>query len=93
MGHTSWLNPEFSLELQLQQEMDRRKAAHLTHDELSQLADKLLIDWYRHELIIAEAAKHIIRLETQLALAQLKPSKPEPEPRHMQWARELLGLS
>lgn len=85
------MNPTLSLPSQLQQEMDRRGAARATRDELCVLADKLLLDWYRHEAVIAAAAKRISSLEVQLMLAQAEPSKPGPEPRHLQWAQELLS--
>ena len=71
--------------------MDRRRAARSTRDELCVLADKLLLDWYRHEAVIAAAAKRIASLEVELMLAQSKPAKPEPESHHIQWARELLS--
>jgi len=91
MVETSWLNPELSLPLQLQQELDRRRAAHTSRHELCQLVDKLLLDWYRHEAVISAAARHIAGLEIKLALAESGPAKREPEPHHLQWARELLG--
>lgn len=91
MVETSWVNPDLSLPSQLEREMDRRRAARATRDELSILADKLLLDWYRHETVIAAAAKRIASLELQLMLAQSQPARPEPAPRHLQWARELLG--
>ena len=71
--------------------MDRRRAARATRDELCVLADKLLLDWYRHEAVIAAAAKRIASLEVELMLAQSRPAKPEPEPHHIQWARDLLS--
>ena len=91
MVETSWVNPELSLAAQLHQEMDRRRAAHASRHELYELADKLLLDWYQHEAVISAAARHIASLEIKLALAESGPAKPEPEPHHMQWARELLG--
>ena len=91
MVELSWVNPALSLPSQLQQEMDRRRAARATRDELSVLTDKLLRDWYRHAAVIAAAAQRIASLELQLMLAQAEPSRPEPEPRHLQWARELLS--
>lgn len=76
--------------------MDRRRAARATHEELNMLVDKLLLDWYRHEAVIAAAAKRIANLELQLMLTQTDmqlqvPGNNKPEPRHLQWARELLG--
>jgi len=96
MVDLSWVNPVLSLPSQLEREMDRRRAARATHEELNILVDKLLLDWYRHEAVISAAAKRIANLELQLMLAQADaqlqvPGKNEPEPRHLQWAQELLS--
>lgn len=88
---SSWLIPVLSLPSQLQQEMDRRHAAHCTHDELSQITDKLIVAWYEQQAVIAAAAKHVAHLEAELMQKKSGPTQRGPEECHLQWARELMG--
>lgn len=83
--------PEPSLAGQAACEIDRRRAAHLSRDELHELADRLICDWYQHRSIIEKAHRWICRLEIEAALAAAPPSKPEPAPEHYRWAQELLS--
>lgn len=89
--NADWLIPKLSLTAQLQQEMDRRYAAHCTHYELSQITDKLILAWYEQQAVIAAAAKQIADLELRLMQMQAGPAKHGPEPHHLQWARELMN--
>lgn len=85
------LTAELSLDRQFQREQDRRAAVRLDHQELQVLADKLICDWYANQSIIDQAFRRIGELQVQVALAAAKPSKRRPEPRHFEWARDLLG--
>lgn len=84
-----WLVPHLDLQTQLHQEVDRRRAAHLSRDELAALTDKLIIDWYHHSKLIDSLLGHVRRMEVDLALRDAKPSKPEPSEEHYQWAKQL----
>jgi hypothetical protein len=82
---------DLSLSRELQREQDRRAAVRLDHQDLQILADKLICDWYANQTVIDSAFRHIAELQVQLALATAKPSRRDPESRHFQWARDLLG--
>ena len=86
------LIPTLSLSRECQREADRRAAVRLTHHELQMLADKLICNWYQDQDMIRRCFGKIGKLEVELALATRPESiNPKPEPRHFQWARELLG--
>ena len=87
-----WLVPHLSLAMQLMQEMDRRKAAKLSHHELSILADTLICKWYHNQELINRLLRRVQQLEVKTALAECKPSKAEPSVEHYRWARDLLSL-
>ncbi len=85
-----WLNPVLSLETQLSQEHDRRRAAAMGREQLKALTDRLICQLYRQEIIIEQALNRVAQLEVEKALGQPKPSRRQPDRRHFQWARELL---
>ena len=87
-----WLVPHLSLAMQLEQEMDRRKAAKLSHHELSGLVDTLICKWYHNQELINRLLRRVQQLEVKIVLAECKPSKAEPSVEHYQWARDLLSL-
>jgi len=87
-----WLVPQLSLATQLEQELDRRKAAKLSHDELSILADTLICKWYHNQELINRLLRRVQQLEVKTALAECKPSKAEPSVEHYKWAQDLLSL-
>lgn len=89
---TEFLIPDLSLPKQFEQERDRRKAAELSRDELSIIADKLIVDWYRQGEVIERLMRHVQRLEVDLMLATAEPSPPQPSGEHFQWARDLLSV-
>lgn len=88
---TTPLSAELSLCRQFQCEQDRRAALKLDHQELQMLADRLICDWHANQTIIDQAFRRIGELQVQVALAAAKPSRRRPEPRHFDWARDLLG--
>jgi hypothetical protein len=87
-----WLVPQLSLATQLEQELDRRKAAKLSHHELSALADTLICKWYHNQELINRLLRRVQQLEVKTALAECKPSKAEPSVEHYKWAQDLLSL-
>jgi hypothetical protein len=87
-----WLVPQLSLATQLEQELDRRKAAKLSHHELSGLVDTLICKWYHNQELINRLLRRVQQLEVKIALAESKPSNPEPSAQHYQWAQDLLSL-
>jgi len=86
-----WLVPDLSLTKQLEQEVDRRKAAGLCRDDAAILVDKLIVDWYLHTALIDQLLGQVRRLEVDIALANPKRSREEPSKEHYQWATELLS--
>ena len=88
---SSWLNPELSLPSELLQERDRRNAVKLGLQELQIVADKLIVDWYRHQTMLEQALRQVSALEVKLMLAEARPTPREPSPEHLRMARELLG--
>lgn len=87
----AWFIPELSLSSQAHQEVDRRQAVRLSHQELQALADRLICDWYLQRELVNRCLGRVRHLEVELALATAQPSTPEPEPCHFAWAREILG--
>lgn len=87
-----WLVPQLSLATQLEQELDRRKAAKLSHDELSILADTLICKWYLNQELISRLLRQVQHLQVKIALSDARPSNPEPSAEHYQWAQDLLSL-
>ena len=87
----NWLNPTLSLSTQFQQEHDRRAAVRLTHQELQIVADRLIVDWYRHQHVAEQLLRRVSFLEMQLMLASAPPAKRGPDERHLEWAKELLA--
>ena len=71
-------------------EADRRAAAQLSRDELNMLCDKLICDWYQQRELIDRLLGQVRRMQVEMALATAPPAKQEPEPQHLEWARELL---
>lgn len=86
-----WFIPEPSLTAQLDREMDRRKAASLKRDELSELADKLIIDWYQHEAAVNLLLGRVRHLEVELALAKSKPTKREIDQSYIDMAKSIFN--
>jgi len=87
----SWLNPVLSMETELHRENDRRIAARMSRDELNMLADRLICQCYHQHVVIEQSLRRVATLEVEAMLAQSKPTPVEPDRRHFQWARELLG--
>lgn len=90
MGSGDWFIPELSLASQCSQEIARRRAVKLTHQELQALADQLICDWYIQRNLIDRCLGRVRHLEVELALASAPPFS-GPEPCHFAWAQELLG--
>lgn len=87
----AWFIPTLSLPTELDMEIDRRKAAGLSPHELNMLVDKLIVDWYKQRELIDRALGKIRQLQVELALAgPPMPASREPEPQHLEWAKELL---
>lgn len=84
-----WLVPELDLQTQLRQELDRRTAARLSRDELSELVDKLIVDWYHHNKLIDNLLGRVRRMEVDLVLRDAKPSTTEPADEYYEWVREM----
>jgi hypothetical protein len=90
----SWLNPHLSLQTEIHQERDRRAAVRLTHHELQQLTDSLIVQWYRQQKIIDCCLRRVRSLEVQLMLAQSSgTSTAGPSAEHLQMAREVLATA
>lgn len=87
----SWLNPQLSLQTEIHQELDRRAAVRLTHHELQQLTDSLIVQWYRQQQVIACCMKRVQSLEVELLLSGADAMPREPSAEHMQMAREVLA--
>lgn len=87
----SWLNPELSLQTEARQELDRRAAVKLDHQDLQQLTDTLIVQWYRQQQIIGCAMKRVMQLELEVMLAEAEPMDRSPSPEHYRMARELLA--
>jgi hypothetical protein len=85
------LVPVLSLPTQLEMECDRRAAARLNRDQLAMKMDELIQRWYYQHALIDQLLGELRHLQVQVALGPPVPSKREPEQRHMEWARELLG--
>lgn len=87
----SWLNPHLSLQTEIHQERDRRAAVRLTHHELQQLTDSLIVQWYRQRQIISCCLRRVASLEVEVMLAEAGPAQRGPSARHMEMAREVLA--
>jgi len=88
----SFLAPTLSLPTQLEMELDRRAAARMSRHQLLAKTQELIESWYMQSAMLNGALGEIRQLQVKLALAgPPTPSRPEPEPRHLEWARELLG--
>jgi hypothetical protein len=82
--------PTLSLERQFNRDLDRRTAAHLCRDDLSILADGLIVQAYNQKALIDALLGRVRCLEVELVLARdAKPAQP-PSEEHQQWAREML---
>jgi crotonobetainyl-CoA:carnitine CoA-transferase CaiB-like acyl-CoA transferase len=88
----SFLCPTLSLPTQLEMEKDRRAAARMSRDQLAEKMDEMIQTWYMQQAMINEMLGAIRQLQVKVALAgDPKPAKREPEQRHVEWARELMG--
>ena len=86
------LVPVLSLQTQLEMECDRRAAARMSRDQLAERMDEMIQSWHRQQVMINRMLGEIRQLQVQLALAgPPTPARRGPEPRHVEWARELLG--
>jgi hypothetical protein len=82
--------PTLSLETQLSRALDRRTAAHLCRDDLSILADNLIVQAYSQGALIDALLGRVRCLEVELVLARdARPLQP-PSDEHQRWAREVL---
>ena len=84
------LVPVLSLPTQLEMECDRRAAARMNRDQLAVKIDELIQQWYHQHALIDQLLGEVRHLQVQVALGPPVPLKPEPEQRHVDWARELL---
>jgi hypothetical protein len=84
------LIPILSLPTQLEMELDRRAAARMSRDQLASKLDELIQQWYHQHALIDQLLGEVRHLQVQVALGPPVPSKPEPEQRHVEMARELL---
>jgi hypothetical protein len=89
MGSGDWFIPELSLATQCSQEIDRRRAVTLGHQELQELADRLIVDWYLQRNLIDRCLGRVRHLEVELALANAAPFS-RSAACHYEWAREVL---
>ena len=90
MASHGWRLPDLSLETQLSRALDRRTAAHLCRDDLSILADRLIVQAYDQKVVIDSLLGRVRCLEVELVLADAQPLQP-PGDEHHRWAREVLG--
>jgi hypothetical protein len=82
--------PTLSLETELSMAMKRRTAAHLCRDELSIVADGLIVQAYSQKALIDSLLGRVRQLEVELVLARdARPLQP-PSDEHQRWAREVL---
>lgn len=86
-----WFIPEPSLTAQLERELDRRKAANLSRDELNILADKLIVDWYQHEATVNLLLGRVRQLEVELVLANSQPSKRKVDDSYIEMAKNIFN--
>ena len=90
MAFQNSLVPDLSLERQLSRALDRRNAAHMCRDDLSMLADYLIVETYNQQHVIDALLGRVRQLEVEVVLAQdSRPLQP-PGDDHRQWAREVL---
>ena len=82
--------PTLSLETQLSRALARRTAAHLCRDDLSIVADGLIVQTYGQKALIDSLLGRVRQLEVELVLARdARPLQP-PSDKHQQRAREVL---
>ena len=87
-----FLSTTLSLPMELEMERDRRVAAHMSRDQMAQKLHEMIQCWYVQHQMINRMLGEIRQLQVKVALAGPPvPSKREPEPHHMQWARDLMG--
>lgn len=73
-------------------ELDKRAAARMGHRELVGRTQELIESWYMQQAMLNGALGEIRQLQVKLALAGPPlPARRGPEPKHVQWARELMG--
>jgi hypothetical protein len=88
----SFLAPTLSLPTQLEMELDKRTAARMSRDQLVAKTQELIESWYMQSAMLNGALGEIRQMQVKLALAGPPvPAKRGPEPKHMEWARELMG--
>jgi len=88
----SFLSPSLSLPTQLEMEVAKRTAAKMSRDQLVAKTQEMTEAWYLQTAMLDGALREIRQLQVKLALAGPPvPSKPGPEPRHLEWARELMA--
>lgn len=87
----SWLNPTLSLQTEIHRERDRRAAVKLSLQELQQVTDNLIVQWYQQKQLIDCAMRRVCSLEVELMLAEAGPARHGPSARHMEMAREVLA--
>lgn len=59
--------------------------------QLHELADRLIVDWYRQQTLLEQCLKRVRVLEVELALASAPPARVGPDEEHLRMARELLS--
>jgi hypothetical protein len=87
-----WFIPEPSLTAQLEREMDRHKAKRLEREDIGELADKLIVDWYQHEATINLLLGRVRQLEVELVLKDSKPSKKQIDKTYLDMAKSLFNM-
>ena len=70
----SWMVPTLSLETQLSRALARRTAAHLCRDDLSIVADGLIVQAYDQKALIDSLLGRVRQLEVELVLARDQPN-------------------
>lgn len=80
-----WLDPQLSLSRELELEAARRVIPQLHRHDLEARLDSALVHAITMDHLLRQAMARVCELEAREALAE------SPAPRHLEWARELLG--
>jgi hypothetical protein len=72
--------------------MDRHKAKKLEREDIGELADKLIVDWYQHEATINLLLGRVRQLEVELVLKDSKPSKKQIDKTYLDMAKSLFNM-
>ena len=81
--------PRISLAEELEREIDRRHAAHLSRDDLAILVDRLIVDLYQRQSVLNQALGRVRQLEVELVLSGAPPNTGAIEQRYLEMAQNL----